>query len=75
MKKITLTLRVTPDRATQILNRLYGCGEISRDKYIKRLSEIGAEKVRQEEDRLLRLEKLIDDSGKFYKKKTPRQNK
>lgn len=72
MKNITLTLRVSPDRAVQILNRLYGCGEMSRDKYIKRLSEIGLEKAKQEEDRGIHLERLIANSGRFYKIKTPR---
>jgi Mn-dependent DtxR family transcriptional regulator len=71
MKNITLTLRVSPDRAVQILNRLYGCGEISRDKYLKRLSEIGIEKANQERDREMRLERLIADSGGFYKRKAP----
>lgn len=67
MKKITLTLRVSPERATQILNRLYGCGEITREKYIKRLSEIGAEKARIEQERQERLESMIAGSGCFYK--------
>lgn len=71
MKNITLTLRVSPDRAVQILNRLYGCGEMSRDKYIKRLSEIGLEKAKLERDREIRLERLIDNSGVFYSKKNP----
>ena len=73
MKNITLTLRVSPDRAVQILNRLYGCGEISRDKYLKRLSEIGLEKAKQERDREMRLERFIDNSGRFYKRKNPMQ--
>ena len=72
MKNITLTLRVSPDRAVQILNRLYGCGEMSRDKYLKRLSEIGAEKAKQEKDREMHLERLIANSGAFYKRRTPR---
>lgn len=71
MKNITLTLRVSPDRAVQILNRLYGCGEMSRDKYLKRLSEIGLEKAKQERDREIRLERFIDNSGVFYSKKNP----
>lgn len=71
MKNITLTLRVSPDRAVQILNRLYGCGEMSRDKYLKRLSEIGLEKAKQERDREMHLERLIANSGAFYSKKNP----
>lgn len=73
MKNITLTLRVSPDRAVQILNRLYGCGEISRDKYLKRLSEIGLERAKQERDREMCLERLIANSGAFYGKKNPTQ--
>jgi hypothetical protein len=71
MKNITLTLRVSPDRAVQILNRLYGCGEMSRDKYLKRLSEIGAEKAKQVQDREMCLKRLIANSGRFYKRKSP----
>lgn len=73
MKNITLTLRVSPDRAVQILNRLYGCGEMSRDKYLKRLSEIGLEKAKQERDREMCLERFIANSGRFYKRKNPMQ--
>lgn len=73
MKNITFTLRVSPERAVQILNRLYGCGEMPRDKYLKRLSEIGLEKAKQEKDREMRLERLIANSGVFYCKKNPTQ--
>lgn len=67
MKKITLTLRVSPDRAAQILNRLYGCGEISREKYLKRLAEVSMEKAKIEQERQEHLEDMIANSGVFYK--------
>lgn len=75
MKNITLTLRVSPDRAVQILNRLYGCGEMSRDKYLKRISEISEEKAKQGKNREKCLERLIANSGVFYSKKNPTPEK
>lgn len=67
MKNITLTLRVSPERAVQILNRLYGCGEISREKYLKRLAEVSMEKAKIEQERQEHLEDMIANSGVFYK--------
>ena len=75
MKNITLTLRVTPQRAVQILGRLYGCGEITREKYLKRLAEIDNEIARQADERRSAVEHIIANSRRFYERKTPRQKK
>lgn len=37
---ITITLRVTPQRAIMIYNRLYACGELPRDKWLQNITKI-----------------------------------
>lgn len=39
-RNITLTLRVTPERAIGIVNRLYGAGDFSRGQWVAFLKKI-----------------------------------
>lgn len=50
-RNITLTLRVTPERAIGIVNRLYGAGVFSRSQWITFLKKIksDAEKIKTPE--------------------------
>lgn len=67
-KNIVLTLRVTPDRAKRIIDRLYGSGDIDRSKYLWHMERIDAAAVELENRRNERLAKLFASVGKFYKK-------
>lgn len=40
---ITITLRVSPQRAIQIYNRLYASGEMSREKWLQNIANVNAQ--------------------------------
>lgn len=71
-KNILLNLRVTPNRAVQIINRLYGSGDINRAKYHKYLSRIQIAtdeliaKTAKKQDKLFKKA----EQHRFYKKTT-----
>lgn len=76
MKNITLVLRVTPRRAIQILNRLYGSGDIRRDAWKSRVADMEKIIAEKNNEKTKRTDDLIRKSGTFYKKvkKEPRNN-
>lgn len=57
--KISLYLWVTPERAAAICGRLYGCGEMSKEKYNAYMQKIDAEKFAIEESRRIKLQKKL----------------
>ena len=68
MKNITLVLRVTPQRAIQILNRLYGAGDIRRDAWQGKVANMEKIIAEQNNEKTKRTDDLIRKSGTFYKK-------
>lgn len=68
MKNITLVLRVTPQRAIQILNRLYGAGDIRRDAWKDKVANMEKIIAEQNNEKTKRTDDLIRKSGTFYKK-------
>lgn len=68
MKNITLVLRVTPRRAIQILNRLYGSGDIRRDAWKSRVADMEKIIAEQNDEKTQKINNLIRKSGTFYKK-------
>lgn len=65
-KNITLTLRVSPDRAIQILNRLFGSGELSKEKYLERIREIDSVAAELEEKKQKNLKRILENPRVFY---------
>lgn len=76
MKNITLVLRVTPQRAIHILNRLYGSGDMRRDAWQDKVADMKKIIAEQNDEKTKKSDDLIRKSGTFYKKvkKTPRNN-
>lgn len=66
---ITITLRVSPQRAIMIYNRLYACGELPRDKWLQNITKIKS----QEENSQKNATKKPQEIKTFYKnlKKNP----
>lgn len=67
-KNIVLTLRVTPERAKTIINRLYGTGDIDSIHYKRQMERIDSAVLVLENARNKRLQKLFENGGTFYKK-------
>ena len=76
MKNITLVLRVTPQRAIHILNRLYGSGDMRRDAWKDKVANMEKIIAEQNAEKIQKTDNLIRKSGTFYKKvkKQPRNN-
>ena len=66
-RNITLTLRVSPQRAIQILNRLYGCGEISREKYLQRVAGLKKELADEQAKKQKLQDERLSNLRVFYK--------
>lgn len=68
---ITITLRVSPQRAIMIYNRLYACGELSREKWLKIVEKLQQSK---ESNLAKKEEQDLQKPRTFYEnlKKNPR---
>lgn len=68
MKKIVLTLRVTPDRAARIVSRLYGSGDIDAARYRWHMERIDAAALILETKRNAKRAQLMESANReFYK--------
>lgn len=60
---ITITLRVSPQRAIQIYNRLYASGEMSREKWLQNIANVNAQSVAVQKNN----EEKAQEYKTFYK--------
>lgn len=69
---ITLTLRIPPERAISIVNRLYGSGVFTRQQMIAFVK-----KINQDAEKIKKREIIPENPRVFYKsyKKTPILNR
>lgn len=67
---ITLQIRVPIKMAISILGRLYGCGVLTREQYLKKLKNVSEKKVEEEKNRMKKMDKILNQVLKRTKRTT-----
>lgn len=72
MKNIVLTIRTSPTSARRVINRMYGSGDISRDRYIWHMRRIASQEREIKAKRADKVNILLENPRCFYNKKSAR---
>ncbi len=67
-KNVRLFLQISPERAKQVVGRLWACGELSREQYERNMRMIDRSALADELRKNEKTQKLFAQIRQFYKK-------